>query len=73
MYFLSLTASQQAANVQNKYTDEGGRLISDVLDISDKLKIEGQLVTADIGKAFNSINQNFQVGRFKKNLALVII
>ena len=37
----SLTASQQAANVQNKYTDEGGRLISDVLDISDKLKIEG--------------------------------
>ena len=72
MYFLSLTASQQAANVQNKYTDEGERLIS-VLDISDQLKIEGQLVTADIGKAFNSINQNFQVGRFKKNLALVII
>ena len=41
MYFLSLTASQQAANVQTKYTDEGGRLISDVLDISDKLKVEG--------------------------------
>ena len=40
MYFLSLTASQQAANVQNKYTDEGERLIS-VLDISDQLKIEG--------------------------------
>ena len=37
---LPLTALQQTTYIQNRDSSEGGRLISDILDISDKLSID---------------------------------
>ena len=68
----SLITSQQTAYVQNRYIGEAGRLISDILDISDKLSIDGYLVTFDIEKVFDSLDDEFLLVVLK-NLALVII
>ena len=50
--------NQQTAYIQNRYIYER-RLISDILDISDKLSINGSLVTGDIEKTFDSLNHGF--------------
>ena len=55
----TLTTLQQTAYVQNRYIDEAGRLISDILDISDKLSIDGYLVTVNIKNAFDSLDHRF--------------
>ena len=52
-------ASQQTAHVQNKQIVEGERLISDVLDISGKLNIDGYSATVNIRKDFDSLDQRF--------------
>ena len=45
-----------------------GRLISDVLEITNSIDIEGLLMTVDIEKAFDSINHSFLMCLFlKKN------
>ena len=44
------------AYVQNKCIGKSGRLICDILNISDKLSIDGYLVTADIEKTFDSLD-----------------
>ena len=49
--------SQQTAYVQNRYIGEAGRLLSDILGISDKLNIDSYLVTVDIGKSFDTLDQ----------------
>ena len=41
----------QTAYVANRFLGESGRLISDVLEISKTLKIDGFLLTIDIEKA----------------------
>ena len=61
----SLITSQQTAYVQNICIGGAGRLISDILDISDKLSKDGYLVTVDIEKAL--------LVALKKTLALEII
>ena len=55
----SLITSQQTAYIQKRCIGEAGRLISDILDISDKLSIDGYLVTLDIDKAFDSLAHKF--------------
>ena len=55
----SLITSQQTAYVKNRYIGDAGRLISDTLDISDKLSVDGYLVTVDIEKAFDSLGYEF--------------
>ena len=62
----SLITSRQTVYVQNRYTGEAGRLISDILDISDKLSIDGYLVTVDIKKAFDSHDHEFLLVVLKK-------
>ena len=62
----SLIASQQTAYVQNRYIGEAGRLIFDILDISDKLSVDGYLVTVDIEKAFDSLDHEFLLVVLKK-------
>ena len=64
--------SQQTANVQNRYVGEAGRSIFDILDICDKLSIDGYLVTVDIEKAFDSLDHEFLLVVLK-NLAFIII
>ena len=45
--------------VNKRCISESGRLISDILEICDKQKIGGFLVTMDIEKAFDSLDHNF--------------
>ena len=52
---LPLITSQKTGYIQNRYTGEGERLISNILGISDKLNIDGYLVTAHIIKTLDSI------------------
>ena len=47
------------ACVNNRFISESGRLIPDVLEITYSLDIEGILMTVDLEKAFDSINQTF--------------
>ena len=45
---------------------EGGRLISDLLEMSKVSNKEGFLVTIDIEKAFDSVNHNFLIAILEK-------
>ena len=50
------------------FISESGRLITDVLEITNSLDIEVLSMTVDIEKAFDSINNSFLIGvRVKKN------
>ena len=55
----SLISSNQIAYVNGRFICEVGRLISDILEICDTLKIEGFLLTVDIEKAFDSVDHSF--------------
>ena len=55
--FPSLISDNQSVYVDGRLISEGGRLIADVLQIIDALKLNGMLVTVDIQKAFDSVNQ----------------
>ena len=57
----SLISSDQTAYVKGRFISKGGRLISDVLEICDKLQIKGFLMTVDNEKAFNSTNYCFLI------------
>ena len=50
---------QQRAYVKNRLVGEGGRLISDLLEISESLNLKGYIVTVDIEKAFDSLSHSF--------------
>ena len=62
----SLISSEQTAYVAKRFIGEGGRLISDILEMSDKLNIKGYLVTFDIEKAFDSLDHDFIIATLKK-------
>ena len=57
----SIIGSEQTAYVKNRFIGEGGRLISDILEVTDTLNIEGFLVTIDFEKAFDSLNHTFLI------------
>ena len=54
-----LISTNQTAHVKNRFISESGRVISDILEISNSLALEGFLVTVDIEKAFDSVNHCF--------------
>ena len=56
---MPLTALQQTTYIQNRNSGEGGGLISDILDISDKLSIDDWLDNVNIEKAFDSPHHGF--------------
>ena len=57
----------QVAYVNNRFISESGRLISDVLEITNGLDIiEELLMTVHIEKAFGSINHSFLMCLLKK-------
>ena len=56
----------QVAYINNRFISESGRLMSDVLEITNSLDIEGILMTLDIEKAFDSINHSFLMCVLKK-------
>ena len=45
-----LISFQQTAYVRNRFIGEGGRLISDILEMSESLNLKGYVVTVDIKK-----------------------
>ena len=55
----SLISDNQSAYVDGRFIRQGGRLIANVLQTPDALKLSGTLVTIDIKKAFNSVNHKF--------------
>ena len=54
------------AYVENRFIGESGRLIADIIEITDILNKEGFLVTMDIEKAFNSLDHTFLISLLKK-------
>ena len=54
-----LISFQQMASVKNRFIGEGGRLISDILEIYECLNLKGYIVTVDIEKAFDSLSHFF--------------
>ena len=44
----TLITSQQTAYISNRYIGENGRLISDIIEMTEKLNISGFLVAMDI-------------------------
>ena len=55
----SIVNENQVAYINNRFISESGRLISDVLEITNSVDIEGILMTVDIEKAFDFINHSF--------------
>jgi len=56
-----LIKHDQTAYVANRFLGESVRLISDILEMSKKLKVEGFLLTMDIEKAFDSVDHPFLI------------
>ena len=61
-----LISFQQMAYVKNRFIGKGGRLISDVLEISESLNLKGYIVNVDIEKAFDSLSHSFLLACLKK-------
>ena len=62
-----LISFQQTAYVRNRFIGEGGRLISDILEMSESLNLKGYIVTVDIEKAFDSLSHSFLLVCLKKH------
>ena len=62
----NLISPQHTAYVQNRFIGESGRLIADIIEITDILNKEGFLVTMDIEKAFDSLHHTFLISVLKK-------
>ena len=54
-----LISSQQTVYVKNRFIGEGGRLISDILEMSENFNLKGYIITVDIEKAFDSLSHLF--------------
>ena len=61
-----LISHEQAAYVNGRFICETGRLISDIIGVSDVFNINGFLVTMSIEKAFDSLNHSFLLAVLKK-------
>ena len=61
-----IICSNQTAYVKDRFIGEGGRLISDILEMTDELKMGGILITIDFQKAFDSLNHNFIIESCQK-------
>ena len=62
----SLISDNQSAYVDGRFISEGRRLIADVLQTTDMLKLTGMLVTIDIQKTFDSVNHQFLILALKR-------
>ena len=61
-----LIFSQQTAYVKNRHIGESGRLISDMIEVTETRKIGVLLVTMDIENAFYSLDHNFLISTLEK-------
>ena len=61
-----MISNEQTVYVKERFICETGRLISDVIEVSDVFNIDGFLVTMDIKKTFDSLNHYFVLIVLKK-------
>lgn len=61
-----LISSNQTSYIKNRCISENDRLISDVTELFDILDITRYLVTMDIEKTFDSLDNDFLLSTFKK-------
>ena len=62
----SIIKCDQSAYVVGRFIGEYTRLISDILEMTKNLNIEGYLLTMDIQKAFDSVDHDFFISALKK-------
>ena len=62
-----LIFGNQSAYFDRLFIRDGGRLISDLLEISDTLKLDGLLATVDIQKTFDSVDDLFLVSTLERS------
>ena len=55
-YLPFLISLNQTAYVDGRFISKGGRSFSDILQVTDFLNLRGLLVTVDIQKTFDSVN-----------------
>ena len=63
---LFLISGNQFAYLDRRFISEGGRLISNLLEISDTLKLDGLLATTVIQKAFESVDHAFLISTLER-------
>ena len=61
-----LISENQIAYLNKRFISEGSRRISDIVDITDLLQVEGIYITLDIEKDFDSVNHLFLVIALEK-------
>ena len=64
--FSFLISANQSAYVDGRFISKDGKLISDLLEISDTLKLDGLLATIDIQKAFDSVDHAFKISTLER-------
>ena len=62
----TIVNENQVAYINNRFTSESNKLISDVLKITNSLDIEGLFNDSRYKKAFDSINHSFLMCLLKK-------
>ena len=62
----NLIDARQTVYVNERFIGESGRLIDDVIKVSDMQKISGYLLAVDFEKAFHSLNHRFIIAVLKK-------
>ena len=62
----TIISSDQTAYVKGRYIGESIRLLSDVLDASERYNIPGFILTVDLQKAFDSIDHYFLIACLEK-------
>ena len=61
-----MISHEQTAYVKDRFICETGRLISDIIEVSDVFDINGFLVMIDIEKAFDSLSRSFLLAALEK-------
>ena len=62
----SIISSEQTTYIKKRFIGENRRLISDILSVTNNLKIKDYLVTIEIEKAFDSLDHSFLMSVLKK-------
>ena len=61
-----MISNEKTAYVKDRFICETGRLMSDIIEVSDVFNIDGFLVTMVIEKAYDSLNHPFLPAVLKK-------
>ena len=61
-----MISQEQTAYFKDRFICETGRLISDIIEVSDVFNIDGFLATMGIEKFFDSLNHSFLLSVLKK-------